>query len=469
MDPCLWEAAKIPNFIETFYENYPKPPAQRNIIRDIMMRYFDTTYECSITDIQGCPLDFQLPSSGDSEKIVAWLAFIAVRRHMLFMRGTYNFMSVVFNDVISTDVSVILAEFTGLGVKPAPAPADSQVADGMAVASAVVGLLAAFATDGLSQVAWGACELLSLGATVASVQDDWGPNPQPIAELPKYLRSVSDSMQAMIEQAAFNFTSNMSFASILLDTTLRGASLNLTEIPLWSNPALSKPRAKEILQAWSISRVMKALNLFVHWEDGCDRNTMVSNGYPGQECVQFAPDPKVPKNETKFTFPVLYWQGTEWATPNLARRYDAALHLANWNLTWGEIAAQSARCQFNHFDPATQKFNHNSLPTLELDALANAIAADPTISVSNITCLWNIPVCDATTDRFVGQCTNMQRQCTGHKYPTLDNEPFHSSPQLNEYDDDNFGFDDWCARQLGIPGLSCSPAWSSCENPFQDR
>lgn len=75
-DPCLWEAAQIPDFITNYYKG---KKANYNIIKDIQWDYFKWDYDCDVTDIVSCATSYGKAGYLDPpDKIRAFLAFIAI-------------------------------------------------------------------------------------------------------------------------------------------------------------------------------------------------------------------------------------------------------------------------------------------------------------------------------------------------------------------------------------------------------
>jgi hypothetical protein len=135
-DPCLWEALDIPNFLLNYYSPYNSSEASGvpNILSDLQNDYFGRSYDCGITDTVGCPQDFDKPSATDStDKIRAFLAFIAIRRQLMYTRGVYNYMNTVFKDAIraipGNNNDGIVAQFVD-NTKPVPKDDSSDINTG---------------------------------------------------------------------------------------------------------------------------------------------------------------------------------------------------------------------------------------------------------------------------------------------------------------------------------------------------
>lgn len=476
-DPCLWEAADIPGFILNFYNN--SEAKDKNLLYDIA-GLFAEDYNCTVTDITGCPQSYHKPEyNEDPNRIRAFLAFIAIRRQMLYMKAALYLNQHTLDTVISTNVSNLLTDFT-TNVKTPPIIDQTSIDDGMSILAAAMSIIGSLAPE-----AWGVStgfsvfsELIGLGP-LTNLNADYAPPPVDVLNLGNYLNAVKTNTSVAIETAAANFLDghNTSHAVYVLDFA-KGKALNETPEHIWLFPDASLPFMEALVTKWAISRTLTNIGLFIHWEDyttsGLGKDQFDQLAYPGQTYIG-----------NNFTYPVYYYANSNDDTPHTIRRYDPVGLLGKWDLDFASIANASYYCQRSWYNAQASPIKRG--PTVAGLDFATAVALNPDISTYDIPCFWNLPVCDSTLPYLIEQCTNDQCVCASHSrngggdmqlvdgVTKVGSGPFKSRSLGNWGEGaDNFPLDDWCAVELnGKGGLWGSTEWGKAtsfnNNPFGEQ
>lgn len=383
----------------------------------------------------------------------------------MYTRGVHQYNKDVFSEAIAAipgnNGDGIVSQFVQ-NTKPIPKD-NSQISTGFTVAAAAVGIVASVTTDGLSQGLWVFSELLGLGSLGDYSQQYPAPSVD-VFDLGGYLQKISDGITSASEHSALQVKQNVTFAVEAL-AKYNGYAMNETDGAIWVTPTDAKTFSERIIHEWSISQLLRNAGIFVHWEktDQPGSPNLTSLNCPGQTNIDI-------EGNHYWTYPVFY-QINAGPTPHAVREYDSITNLANWNLTWSQIALASGECQSSRFDSANQKFG--KIDTKADDSgLAAAIAGkEGSFDSTQILCFWDLPVCAGTDLYLVDQCQADQCQCLAHAgdhkgYNNRDEDSlnFRGPDDSGEWWNtgtyaDNFAFDDWCAGKLGLPTLAGSPNW----------
>lgn len=459
-DPCLWDAANITGWIKDFYGNYPQKGGN-GLISDIIHNVFgNETYTCDISSIAGCPLSGinTPPWNAPEEEIKAHLAFTALRRYMMYVAANRYVTDEAFIDFISVHVPAILDDFTGNGTKPSASDESwSLITSGISVLASIAALIAAPEAGVSAIVWWDISTMLGLGGTIGGIVEAVQPGglvAAGIKDFPQYMSASAQNLTRLYDLRAEAFVNNATYAATLLNSTVRGAALNLTTDAAWKDPIPQVKKMEKFLNSWTISQVFKMLGLFVHMES--DGNSTAF--YNGEQ--RFVPDGY---DTRQYAFPVYYVMNQ---TPRLTRIYNDADNLINYGIGWTDVYKQSTHCQYsvNKFI----SFGDHPYPDMPYQDLADKLREHPDLDPNSIDCFWNLPVCESSAV-IKRECTDSQSCCTGHASDaeTADQANLGWEYPVDLYDADNFGLDDWCARKLGVKGLEGSQYWKYTNPPFK--